>query len=159
MKNRIAILFVLFCLVQFACKKSENPAMGVSVQPNNKLDTLVAMNAKVNGVNWQTDSVNGYNVLYTNDSGRLNLFITATQKQGDTSTTISFTLTNYLGPATYTVSPPLNSAAYYVGNTRHMATSGQVVVVTDTNYAITGTFNFIADSITVTQGVFNVEKP
>lgn len=159
MKNIFAIIILSLPLVFFACKKQADPLDLPSIQPNNSLDTLIGMSAMVNGKSWQTNSVIAYNVSYAYDSNKVNLLVNATSKTNDTSTTISFTLSNFTGANTYTISPAAISATYYSGTQRHYATSGQIIVTSVANYAIIGTFNFVADSITVTQGVFNVETP
>ena len=142
-----------------ACKKTKGPANGKSVQPNNNLDSTVSMSALINGINWQTDSAFGYNVKHSgNDSGMVNLMITATNKNKGVST-ITINITNYNGPNTYAVNPPLNTATYYIGNYRHYASHGQIIIGSDTAYALKGTFTFIADTITVANGVFNVALP
>lgn len=157
MKRLIAILILLFFAFA-ACKKSKGPANGKSVQPNDHLDTLVSMSADINGVNWQTDSVFGYFVKSSgNDSGKNSLFITATSL--DNGSTIAFNIADYTGPKTYTVSPPVNTITYYVGSTRHLATHGQIIVTDDSPYGVIGTFNFIADSINGSGGLFNVAHP
>src|ERR1019366_580119 len=128
-------------------KKVKGPTNGNSVQPNNNLDSTVSMSAMINGINWQTDSAFGYNVKHAgNDSGGVNLLITATNKNHGVSS-ITINITNYSGPNTYPVNPPLNTASYYLGNFRHYATHGQIIVKSDSAYAIRGTFTFIADTI------------
>ncbi len=158
MKYIFAII-LLFTLTQVACKKKSDPLDSPSVQQNNRLDTLVSMSALINGQAWQTDSVFGYTVFYPSDSAKTNLYITATNKVKDTPTSMAFFITNYIGARTYIIDPSLVTVTYYVGSQRHFATSGQITVTSDSNYAIIGTFNFQADTISVTQGVFNVAKP
>jgi hypothetical protein len=150
------ILFISFA----ACKKNRGPADGNSVQPNNHLDSMVSMSATINGQAWQTDSAFGSYVQQSgNDSGVVNLMITATREKNGSASTILFNITNFSGPTTYTINPPVNTATYYQGNTRYYATSGQIVVTNDTGVAIIGTFNFVADTVTITNGVFNVALP
>jgi len=155
----IVIPVLLFCSFP-ACKKAPGPANGNSVQPNNNLDSTVSISATVNGAIWQTDSAFGQLVQYSgNDSGVANLLITATNKSNGNITTITFNLTNFTGPSTYKISPPVNMATYYIGNQRHLALQGVIVVTSDTGYALRGTFNFTADTISVANGVFNVATP
>ena len=160
MKRFFLIVPIMLFAAFSACKKAKGPADGKSVQPNNNLDSLVSMSASINGHPWQTDSVFGSYVQQSaNDSGVVNLLIYATLKKNDSVSTIKFTITNFVGPNIYTINPPVNTATYYFGNTRYYATSGQIVVTSDTAYSIIGTFNFIADSVTVAGGAFNVAMP
>lgn len=147
------------CIVQVACKKKASPANGNSVQPDNGKDTLVNMTTKINGADWQTDTAYGYKIKYNGDSIKTDLLVTATQTRRSPVSTITFILTNYTGPGLYQVNPPWVSATYYEGNNRHFAASGQISVESETEYGIIGTFNFIADSTNVTDGVFNVAQP
>jgi hypothetical protein len=160
MKVRFVIIPVLLLCTVFACKKAKGPANGNSVQQNNNLDSTVSVSAVINGVNWQTDSAIGYSVKYSgNDSGVSNLMITASNKKNAIPSTITFYVTSYTGPNTYKINPPVNSAYYYLGNTRHLATKGTLVVASDTAYSLRGTFSFTADTITVASGTFNVATP
>jgi len=144
----------------WACKKAKGPANGNSVQPNHNLDSNVSMNAIINGANWHTDSAFGYNVKYSgNDSAKSNLMITAINGNNSPVTTITFNITNFTGPATYKINPPYTSATYYFGSSRHFAKNGQIVIASDTGYALIGTFNFEADTIDVANGSFNVALP
>jgi hypothetical protein len=165
-RRLFAISVVLF--IAFAgCKKASGPANGKSVQPNNHIDSTVAFNAMINNISWQTDSAFGYLVNNSaNDSGIVNLMITAIRYSDTTPSTITFNITNYTGANTYTIDPPVNTATYYVGNNRHFAKSGsitimvnQIIVRSDTGYSLTGVFNFVADTIKVTNGAFNVAQP
>ncbi len=159
MKKVLTIIIALCCVVQFACKKRSGPANGNSVQPDNGLDSLVSMSASISGRSFSTDSVYGYLVKHIGDTARINLLITGSQHRNDTASTISFTITDYAGIGTYPINPPYISATYYVGNIRHYATSGQIVVTSDTQYGVIGTFSFVADSTNVTDGKFNAAKP
>jgi hypothetical protein len=160
MKRRLIIIPILLFCSFIACKKAKGPANGNSVQPNNNLDSTVSISATINGAIWQTDSAFGSLVKYSgNDSGVANLMITATNKNSRSLTTITFNITNYTGPNTYKISPPVNMATYYIGNARHLALQGVIVVSSDTGYALRGTFNFITDTISVANGVFNVATP
>ena len=160
MKRLFIVLPLSLCLAMPACKKVKGPANGNSVQPNNNLDTMVSMTAVINGRSWGTTSAYGYNVKHSgNDSGVMNLMITATQNVNDTTSTITFNINNYSGPATYTIDPPYNTAVYYTGNRRHYSDTGVIVIATNTNYALRGTFFFRADTFTVASGKFDVALP
>ena len=156
-------LFILFALSD--CTKAAGPANGKSVQQNNHLDSTVTISADINGATWHTDSVFGYNITSSgNDTNKVNLEIIATNKA--TTTSMIFYLTNFNGAGTYVVNPPYNSITYYTGAIRHIATSGQIdmhvnmiTVGKDTAYSLTGTFNFVADTFNVTNGVFDVARP
>ena len=160
MKRLFFIIPLALCFAIPACKKAAGPADGNSVQPNNNLDSTIAMNAVINGRNWAADSAFGYYVKFSgNDSGVVNLEITGTQMLNDTPTTITFNITNYTGPATYTINPPTNTATYYVGNFRNYALSGVLIIASDTAYSLRGTYHFIANTDTITGGTFNVALP
>jgi hypothetical protein len=159
MKRLLIAIPLLMCVAFADCKKAKGPANGKSVQPNDKLDSLVSMSAIINGNFWQTDSVFGYYIKSSgNDTSTTNLFVTATVN-GAVPSTITFNITNYTGLKTYTVNPPVVTIIYYVGNTRYMATHGQIIVTSDSEYGVIGTFNFIADIINASGGEFNVAHP
>lgn len=153
------IFILLPCLLLLACHKNSGPVNGNSVQPNNKLDTLVSFTADINGKVWHTDSADAYLVKYSNDSGVVNITINATKNAKDTLITITLNLTNFTGPGTYSVTPPVNAATYYFNQSRHYASSGIVHIISDSSYALIGTFSIIADTDTITNGVFNVAMP
>jgi hypothetical protein len=158
--KRVIIISIFLLAACAACKKAKGPANGNSVQPNNNRDSTVSIKATINGAEWQSDSAFGYLIKNSgNDSGVVSLMIKATKKSKTTVSTINLIIYNFTGPNTYTINPPVNSATYYVGNDRHFAILGKVVVTSDTLYALKGTFNFLADSINVTGGVFNVAAP
>lgn len=160
MRKLLFIIGLLGVCAFFSCKKAKGPANGKSVQQNNNRDSLVNINALVNGVTWNTDSAFGYSVKYSgNDSSISNLMISAINNNASPITTMTFNIANFTGPKTYTISPPTVTAAYYVGNSRHWATHGQIVVMSDTAYALIGQFNFIADSLDISNGYFNVALP
>ena len=160
--QRIYLLavFILFSLF-FSCSKTSGPANGNSVQPNNKLDTLVAMSANIGGSYFHTDSAFGYNVkpLISSTTLNMNLLINATEKNKDSTSTISLSISNFTGPNTYNINPPSVSATYYLNNQRHYALGGQIVIISDTGYSLIGTFTFIADSLLISNGKFNVLMP
>lgn len=158
MKRFICVALLLLSLAFVACNKAKGPADGKSIQLNNNLDSLVSMTALINGNNWQTDSAFAYRVHNSgNDSASSTIFVTATQKANGLST-ITFNVSKFTGPGTYDINPPWNTAAYYVGNARHFATSGSLVVTDTSHFSLIANFNFVADSIEV-QGKFNVAMP
>jgi hypothetical protein len=157
--KRIAVVILIFAALA-ACSKKKTSNAGYSVQPGSGKDTLVGLSAKVNGTDWIADSVHGYRVKYATDSGKADLLVTAFRRENGVASTITFTLTNYTGTGTYIVAPPFISAAYYLGNVRKFATSGQINVDSDNEYGIVGTFNFTSDTaFAVTEGIFNVAQP
>jgi hypothetical protein len=159
MKKGFIAVMILLCMVPVACKKKAKSNFGYSVKPVKGLDTLISAGAKINGQAWQTDSVIAYISKSPGDSTKINLMVTATLKQNSSASTISFNVNNYTGINTYTVDPPYVSATYYLGNYRHYSGTGQVVISSDDSFGITGTFNFIADSTTVSEGKFNAAHP
>ncbi len=160
MKRLLVANAILVVFLFAACSKTKGPANGKSVQPNNNLDTLVSMSALINSTSWQTDSAFGYQIKSSgNDSGVVNLMITATSYDGSVSNTITFNITNFTGTQTYTINPPLVTATYYIGNIRQYARSGQIIVSSNTAYGLIGTFNFRTDNYNVVNGAFNVAQP
>jgi len=159
MKQLIIYSFILFCVAVGSCKKVSGPADAKSIPLNNNLDSTVSMSATINGVKWVTDTAVGYIVKYSgNDSLLEGIYITSYPSDSNQNIMV-FNLTRYTGPGTYIIDPPINEATYYIGTARHLALSGQVTIVSDTAYALKGTFNFVTDSFTVTNGVFNVAAP
>jgi len=142
-----------------SCKKNSGPADLPSVQQDNNLDTLVGMTATIDSSNWSTDSAHGYKIHSYTDSGMVDLMITASRTANGVSSTIQLYISKYAGVGTYTIDPPSNTATYYNGSIRHFASTGQVAVTSDDQYGVVGTFQFVADSITVTNGKFNVASP
>jgi hypothetical protein len=158
MKRLLLIVVVLLAFA--ACKKATDSNLGVSIQPNNSLDSTVFLNANINGVQWNADSVFANTVRASgNDSGVINLLITAEKKDADSPKTVVLTITNFLGRGKYDIVPPANTATYYLGNNRHYATSGSITITSWANSSLTGNYEFVADSITVTSGSFNVVLP
>ncbi|PQJ10896.1 hypothetical protein CJD36_013070 [Flavipsychrobacter stenotrophus] len=159
MKRIVAVLVVISLLAFVACKKKKHYPVTNSVQQNNNQDTAVGMNATINGHAWTTDSAYAYRIRYANDSVMSDLYINATRKVNDTTSTISFSIVNYTGPKNYLIDPPNVSATYYINGERHYATLGEINIESDSPYAMIGTFNFTVDSTVVTDGSFNVAKP
>ena len=158
--KRIAF-FMLFFVLLWACKKDSGPANGKSAQPNYKLDTLVSMSASINGRAFLTDSVFGYDVhpTITDSVMNFNLLVNATEKVHDSISVIQLYVTSFTGPGVYPINPPAVTAAWYLNGQRHFASTGTITVISDTAYALIAQFNFIADSITVANGYFNVLMP
>jgi hypothetical protein len=157
------IIFIFFCFAIASCARAPGPADANSVQPNNNLDSTVSISAAINGIKWQTDTAVGYVVKNSgNDSLMEGIQIVSypgNNNYNNSANTMVFNLTFFTGPGTYIIDPPVNEVTYYIGTARHLALSGQVVVASDTAYALKGTFNFVTDSFTVTNGVFNVAMP
>lgn len=159
MRQFVFILFLIVAVLA-ACSKNKGPANGKSVQPNNRLDTLVSFTTLINRLSWHTDSVYGYfSHQAGNDSGYINLLINAYGNNNGVLNTVTISIFNFIGPATYPINPPATTATYYIGSKRHYATSGAVTITANTAYGLTGTFNFIADTFSVTNGSFNVAEP
>ena len=120
------------------------------------------MAASINGAQWHSDSAAafGYFIQQSgNDSGITNLMVTATQKLNNSTQTITFNISNYTGPNTYTINPPYNTAAYYINNIRHYADTGVFTITRNTGFSLLGTFSFRADTFTVVSGSFDVALP
>ncbi|MCW3123200.1 MAG: hypothetical protein JWQ38_2692 [Flavipsychrobacter sp.] len=159
MKRSVIFIIVLLCVAWGACKKASGPANGKSVQLDNNRDSLVNMNAAVNGNGWHTDSAFGYKVRSSgNDSSASGMMITAVNKNNGNPSTITFFINNYKGLARYSINPPFVTATYYLGTTRHYATYGDVNFTSNANYSLIGDFYFLADSFSI-NGSFNVALP
>ena len=159
--KRLLIILGFSGVLFSACSKNSGPADQPSIQPNNKLDTLVSMTATIGACNFSTTDAYGYNLktIQSGSSGVYNLMINGSQKRNDSLLSISMTVNGYNGPDTYKINPPFVTATWYVNNQRHYATWGNIVIANDTAYALTGSFLFLADSIYVSNGVFNVLTP
>ncbi len=160
MKRFLAIA-ILCAGLFFSCSKNSGPADQSSVQPNNKLDTLVSMSAKIGACSFLTTDAYGYNVQ-TTQSGTAtihNILITGSERKNDSVLAFNLTINGYYGPDTYYINPPFVTATWYVNNQRHYATWGNIVIKSDSSYAMIGSFMFLADSILVSDGVFNVLSP
>ena len=160
--KRLCIAIIILATAFVSCKKVSGPADGKSIQPNNNRDSMVALSAMVNGQKYKTDSAFAYLIKSSgNDSLASGLMINAVEKDSAThaSRTININITRFTGPATYQINPPYNTATYYVGTMRNFATSGQIIITSDTAYSLTGTFNFIANADTISGGTLNVAMP
>ena len=78
-------------------------------------------------------------------------------KNGQAST-IQFAIPRFAGPNTYTINPPIITASYYEGTTRHYAITGTITVTDTSYYSLIGNFDFSTGTYNVT-GQFNVAKP
>ncbi len=158
--KRLLFILVLLVIGVTSCKKNKGPKDVQSAQPDNGIDSILTMKALINGVDWSTDSAYSYKVKNSgNDTGIINLMVIATQNRNDTVSTITFTITGYEGVKEYIINPPTNTATYYSGNQRHYATSGSFDVKSDSGNILSGTFNFVADTIAATKGTFKVALP
>jgi hypothetical protein len=158
---RKLIFFILMGGMSFiACKKVKGPASVRSAQPDNSVDSLVTIKMSINGVAWSTDSVYSYKVENSsNDSGVYNFMVIATRAKDGKVSTLNINLTGYSGLKDYPVNPPINTITYYADNHRYYATSGSVNIQSDSNKVLSGTFNFIADSIVASKGAFKLAIP
>lgn len=85
--------------------------------------------------------------------------VTATEITDSTTSTITFTLSDFNGVGHYVINPPLYSATYYLGNQRYYSTSGDVNVTEVNAKSIIGTFQFVAGTVEITAGSFNIALP
>jgi len=159
--KRIPLYILIGCTIAFgSCHHDTGPADLPSIQPNNRLDTLVLFTANFQGSQWKTDSAYAIIVNYANDSTVENIQITASQTIKDTGTSFVLNLTNFTGPGIYSVTPPVNAVTYYKGNQRYYAVSGVINILSDTSYSLIGNFGITtADSAFVATGTFNVAMP
>lgn len=148
------VLILLVCACAMACKK-KNSAPPAPAPPAWVDSPYFAVT--INNINVATDSPFINNVSYVNDSGKYDVSIQALKTLGGVAYSINFYITNFTGVNTYPIAPPAVSAACYINGVRHYAQSGQIVIATDSNNVITGTFSFTADSITATKGAFNLQ--
>ena len=157
-KYQVIFLLCLCCLA--SCHKDSGPADAPSIQPDNRLDTLVTFNAILNKVSWQTDSVFASYVTYPSDSNAENIQINAYGKQNDTSLSFVFNLTNFSGPGLYYINPPTNAFTCYKGSQRYYAVNGLITILSDSAHSLIGKYYFTsADSICYGSGTFNVAMP
>ncbi len=158
------VLFVLtsvFVLASLsACRKTKGPKSVPAVQPDTSINALITISARINGEEWSTDSAYSYRVKNSdNDTATSTLMVSAVRIKDGIGSNIVFNITNYNGKGTYMINPPINTAVYYVNNQRNFALSGQFIVTADTAGLLSGTFNFNADTIIVTNGNFKVAIP
>jgi hypothetical protein len=151
----IFLLFILALTVTgTSCKKS---GPGKPAAPDTTVPFPIYINASINGVTWNADSSIGNLITYPNDSERYNLSFTATKIVNGVGTEMDLYITNYTGVGSYVINPPAVTATYYVNAVRHFATSGQIDIDTVRSIdTVIGDFNFVADSITVTNGAISM---
>lgn len=151
MKKYVLFTLLLLSIGLTFCKKKSNKAQGGSNGPT--LDSTF-MHATVNGTPWRADTVVGYSVTGSANNYETGISITATQKS--TISQVVLYITNYGGVGTYNIDPPSVTATYYVGNKRYYASTGQIIITNTPQYFVQGTYNFVADSINITNGNFTV---
>lgn len=144
----------MVCIAACSKKKGAAPAPA----PTGFVDSPYLSMYVDSSFHFATDSATLSTISYPSDSGRADIKITAVRSIGGIGYTVSFYISNFTGINAYVIAPPAVSATYYVGGVRHYAQSGQIVIATDTNNVITGSFNFVADSLVVTKGAFNVQQ-
>ena len=140
--KRIVIFILTISVVVFgACKKksSSSPSQMTAVV-NNK--PWVSSNSAV-----KFDNAAGVHITITGDSA---------------NTHMKLDIGNYTGVGTYVISDSGNTASYTMdGSESNIATSGQIVVKFDTTNrtnqnGLKGTFQFLAGTVQVTSGAFDV---
>lgn len=138
------ILFFLLAISVFifgSCKKKSSsvPAQMTAVIDNR------AWVSNTSAVKF--DNASGVHITITADSA---------------NTHMKLDIGNYTGVGTYVVSDSGNTASYTSGDGEaHIATSGQIVVTANTTNGtnqngIRGTFQFLAGTVQVTSGAFDV---
>lgn len=141
MKRILFLILTVTVVVLGSCKKKSSsvPAQMTAVIDNKP---WVSGNSAV-----KFDKSTGVHITITADSA---------------NTHMKLDIGNYTGAGTYVVSDSGNTASYISrdGET-HVATSGQIVVTTNTTNGtnrngIKGTFQFLAGTVQVTAGVFDV---
>jgi hypothetical protein len=151
MRKFSLIFLVVICIV--ACGKNKGAAPLPA--PPNYVD-MPYLSAAISGINFSTDSPTVAIIGYPHDSLKQDISIMANKIIGGVGYTLKFYITNFTGVNTYAISPPQTSVTYYVNGTRHYAQAGQIVIATDSNNVITGTFGFMADTLMAAKGAFNV---
>lgn len=151
MKNVFLLFILALTVTGVSCKKTgSHPVTHDTTTP-----FPIFINASVNGTTWDADSGSsvGFLLTYPNDSGRYDLTFRATKVVNGVGTEIDLYITNYTGVGSYPINPPAVTAVYYVNTVRHFATSGQIDITSVASIdTVKGDFNFVADSITVTNG-------
>jgi len=150
--KKCALIFIV-CVLIAACGKKKG-ATPIPAPPAFVDSPFVT--ASIGNLNFATDSATILSVAYPGDSAKLDVSLQAVKTIGGVGYMLLFYITNFTGVNTYAVAPPQVSITYYANGVRHYAQSGQIVVATDSNNIITGTFNFVADSLVATNGAFNV---
>ncbi len=156
MNMRKYVFALLIAVASFAACSKKKSAPPVPAPPPATDSTYLSMSVGSN-FHFTTDSATISIISFPNDSGRANATISASQTIAGIGYSISLYITNFTGINSYVIAPPQVSATYYANGVRHFAQSGQIIIATDSNNVLIGSFNFMADSLTVTNGVFNVQ--
>jgi hypothetical protein len=146
MNRKIAVFISLVLAFAFAscAKRTNHPSPDIQ------------MRADVYGLPWISYEANAS----VSKSATVKVDIT-----GDsTRSRIKLHIENYRGPGVYTI-PSGGNAASFKGDAttyEHIATSGRIVITSDTMYSssltqIKGTFEFLADIVPVNNGSFDVK--
>jgi len=160
MKKALLFGLLIAAAIGHGCRKAKGPSNIKSAQTDNSIDSLLNMTADINGKRWETDSAYSYRVKNSgNDSNVINLMVIATRKTNSITSTLKFNITNFTGIGNYPILPPMHTATYYYGSMRYFATSGMFTVIKDSGGVMSGSYNFIADTINVTNGTFVLALP
>lgn len=136
----VVVLFVAFLFT--SCSKSSSSSPG----------STTSFTATINGNAWAASSSSA--IIGTDMStGTQHISITGASLSGKPSS-INLHIWGYTGTGTFPISFGSSyTATYGSGSQVNYATSGQIVI-TSTTGGVSGTFNFIADSMNVTAGTF-----
>ena len=147
MKNIVAVILLGLVLAGSACKKS------------NGTSPSIVMSGYVDNRPW-VSYVSNVNIQRTST---IHIVIVA----DSANTHMKLDIGNYTGKGIYIISDSGNTASYTsyskaYGSAVHKATSGQIEVTNNTSNGttqtgITGTFQFLADTVAVTTGKFDVK--
>lgn len=150
-----ALLFAGIGVSMISCSNGDytaTPAGGTNWNPgsggNGGGSTAGNMAAKINGSQW-----NSSNGVSTSQGGAI--VIGGSNSSGNA--VVSLMIFNYTGPGTYAVNTA-TTITYLAGSTPTMMTSGQIVVSTDQNNNVQGTFSGAGNGTTIENGTFNVNK-
>lgn len=136
------LLFILIALTCIAggCKKENS-------------DSGQVMTAVIDNRGWR--SLNSRITL--DKSSGIRLVINA----DSANTSMNLSIANYTGLGKYVISDSGTTATYTNGGVLHKATSGEIIITDATTNGTNlnkfkGTFNFLADTVQVTAGTFDV---
>jgi hypothetical protein len=151
------VAIILLCIAGVAagtgCKKSSSNAV-VVVPPQ---DTIpIYMKSSINGATWSSDSAVAYDIFPSGAGTQMGIVISATLKTGNTASRMMLQIGNYTGVGIYDITPPENTAAFYLNNIRHFATTGNIIITKDSSTYLMGSYNFNADTLQITSGSFIV---
>lgn len=146
MKRIILFIFTIAVCLLGACKK-DSPATASQMSAVINLRPWVSYGTSV-----KFDKTAAVNIIIDADSSK---------------THMNLQIANYTGAGTYVIADSGNTASYTsytnaLGSALHTATSGKIVVTNSTTNGydqngIKGTFEFLADTVQVTGGAFNVD--